>query len=247
MSTLPKWDADREATLVGLVGSDTDVEITNDAVDAAALALETSKRSVASKLRRMEYTVESSIKERKKSFSDAEEAELRGFVEGNSGSYTYAEIAAASLAGAHSPKAIQGKLLSMELTAHVKATPKQEIAKKYSDAEELQFIELAEAGSFMEDIAAALGKPLNSVRGKALSLNRQRGLDIPKQRESAAKTQTDPLAALGDLAELTVAEIADSIEKTERGVKTMLTHRGVNAKDYKGAAKAAKIAEKKTS
>ena len=194
----------------------------------------------------MGYEVESSVKERKKSFSDAEETELKDFVESNSGSYTYAEISQSVFDGSHNPKSIQGKLLSMELTSHVKATPKQEVAKKYTEAEEATFIKMAKGGSFMEDIASKLGKEMQSVRGKALSLNRQHGLDIPKQRESTAKTQVDLLASLGDgISDMTVEEIADSIDKSVRGVKTMLTHRALDAKDYKGATRAAKIAAKK--
>jgi len=245
MSTLPKWDEAREATLVGLVGGVSATEILTSAVESAATVLETSTRSVASKLRRMGYTVESSVKERVKSFTDAEEAELAAFVEDNSGSFTYAEIAASALGGSHTAKSIQGKLLSMELTSHVKATPKQEIAKKYSEAEEAKFIAMAKDGAFIEGIAEALGKSIQSVRGKALSLNRQHGLDIPKQRESTAKAVVDPLAALTNIADMTVEEIADSIDKSERGVKTMLTHRGLTAKNYDGAKKAAKIAERK--
>jgi hypothetical protein len=245
MSTLPKWDEAREATLTGLVGTDTASEVSNDLVTSAAAELETSNRSVASKLRRMGYAVESSAKERTKSFSDLEEVALAAFVSDNSGSYTYAEIAAQVLDGSHGAKSIQGKLLSMELTSHVKPTPKAELVKKYTDAEEVTFISMVEDGSFIEDIADSLGKTIQSVRGKALSLNRQHGLDIPKQRESTAKASVDPLEALGDVSEMTVEEIANSIDKSERGVKTMLTHRSMTAKNYDGAKKAAKIAEKK--
>ena len=41
---------------------------------------------------------------------------------------------------------------------------------------------------------------------------------------------------------MTVEEIADEIGKTERGVKTMLTRRGLVAADYDGAAKKEKAA-----
>jgi len=242
-TTLPKWNAEREATLTGLVGADSGVEITNAAAEAAAVGLDTSARSVAAKLRRMGYVVESSVKERTKSFTEAEEVTLRDFVESNSGSYTYAEIAGTVLDGSHGAKSIQGKLLSMELTSHVKPTPKQEVAKKYSDAEEATFVKMSKAGAYIEDIAEALDKDIRSIRGKALSLNRQHGMDIPKQRDVASKTVADPFVDL-DVTELTVAEIATSIDKTERGVKTMLTHRELKAKDYDGAKRAAKIAEK---
>jgi len=41
---------------------------------------------------------------------------------------------------------------------------------------------------------------------------------------------------------LSVEEIAEQIGKTARGVKTMLTRRGLTASNYDGAAKAAKAA-----
>ena len=53
----------------------------------------------------------------------------------------------------------------------------------------------------------------------------------------------DPLAALGDVSGLTVVQIAEKIGKTERGVKNMLTRRGIKASDYDGAGKKAKEAE----
>ena len=41
---------------------------------------------------------------------------------------------------------------------------------------------------------------------------------------------------------MTVEDISTTIKKTERGVKTMLTHRGLDCKDYKGAKRAEKLA-----
>jgi hypothetical protein len=41
---------------------------------------------------------------------------------------------------------------------------------------------------------------------------------------------------------MSVAQIAEKIGKTERGVKTMLTRRGLKAADYDGAAKKEKAA-----
>jgi hypothetical protein len=41
---------------------------------------------------------------------------------------------------------------------------------------------------------------------------------------------------------MTVAEIAQAIEKTDRGVKTMLTKRGIKVADYDGAARKEKAA-----
>ena len=86
--------------------------------------------------------------------------------------------------------------------------------------------------AYVEEIADALGKSINSVRGKALSFLRAGEIDsIPKQKESRAATKIDALGALGDISAMTVEQIAESIEKTVRGVKTMLTRRGVTCAD----------------
>jgi len=45
---------------------------------------------------------------------------------------------------------------------------------------------------------------------------------------------------MSNIGDLTVEAIAESIGKTPRGVKTMLTRRGLTAADYDGAAKSAK-------
>ena len=50
------------------------------------------------------------------------------------------------------------------------------------------------------------------------------------------------MADLGDISSMTVEAIAESIGKTARGVKTMLTRRGMVASDYDGAAKKEKAA-----
>ena len=50
------------------------------------------------------------------------------------------------------------------------------------------------------------------------------------------------MADLGDISEMTVDSIAEAIGKTARGVKTMLTRRGLVASDYDGAAKKDKAA-----
>jgi hypothetical protein len=128
----------------------------------------------------------------------------------------------------------------------VKPTAKVEVARTYTDAEEATFIKMAKAGKFIEEIAAALGKTVPSVRGKALSLTRSGQIDnIPKQKESHAKDVIDAVAALGDaLKDMTVAAIAVAVDKTERGVRTLLTRRGIKVADYDGQAKKAKAEAK---
>jgi hypothetical protein len=173
--------------------------------------------------------------------------DLADFVNANSGTYTYKEIAEQFNAGSFSAKQIQGKLLALELTGSVKPAEKVEAARTYSEAEEATFIKMAQNGKFIEEIALTLGKSIPSVRGKALSLTRKNQIDkIPAQKDSHAKNTVDPVVALGSaIATMTVAEIAVAVDKTERGLKTLLTRRGIKVADYDGQAKKAK-AEAKT-
>lgn len=244
MSTLPKWDTEREETLKKAVGKEAPVSAST--VESAAATLGTTTRSVASKLRKMGYEVASMSKEVTKSYTDSEEAELKSFLESNPNKYTYADLAGLVLDGSRTAKQLQGKILSMELTSLVKPTPKVEKQKTYTEEEEAKILSMVRNGDFIEDIADALGRNVPSIRGKILSLSRENpDITIPKQRVYVSKDKEDPIEALGDVSEMTVEEIAESIDKSVRGVKTMLTHRGVSCKNYNGAKKAEKIAEAK--
>jgi hypothetical protein len=232
---LPKWTDERTQSLVDFVGSES--PISQGTVANAAEHLETSTRSVSSKLRKMGFDVELASASASKSFSDEQEATLQAFVTDNSGSYTYAEIASNFEGGHFSAKSIQGKILSMELTEHVKPAPKVETVRTYTPEEESTFVSMVNDGSFVEEIADALGKSVNSIRGKALSLLRSGEINaIPKQKETKGSSKADVLADI-DITDMTVEAIADQIGKTVRGVKTMLTRRGLQCADYNGAAK----------
>ena len=233
---LPKWTDERTQQLVDFVGEG---PISQAQVADAADELETSTRSVSSKLRKMGYEVELASSVSTKSFSDEQEATLEAFLTDNSGQYTYAEIADSFEGGHFSAKSIQGKILSMELTSHVKPAEKQESVRTYSPEEEATFISMVNDNAFVEEIADALGKSVNSIRGKALSLLRSGDINaIPKQKETKGSSKADPLSDLnGELDGMTVEEIADEIGKTVRGVKTMLTRRGLTCADYDGAAR----------
>lgn len=235
---LPKWTEERTEALTNFIGDETPVSYAT--VQEAAEQLETSTKSVASKLRKMGFEVESSAAAVTRKFNEQQESTLATFVTDNSGEYTYAQIAEVFENGSFSPKQIQGKLLSMQLTEHVKPTPKQETARTFNDSEEATFISMANSGAYLEDIAEALNRSVNQVRGKALSLLRAESISaIPQQKESKGPSRVDPLEGV-DVSILTVEEIAEQIGKTARGVKTMLTRRGLTASNYDGAAKAAK-------
>lgn len=240
-----KWSDEAINKLTAIVGNESPVSAAT--VESAAVALEFSVRSVASKLRQLDYEVASMAKEKVSAFTPDQGAALSDFVQANEGLLTYKEIAEQFEDGTFSAKQIQGKLLALELTGFVKPAEKVEAARTYTPAEEATFVKMVQKGSFIEDIAAVLGKTIASVRGKALSLTRNGQIDkIPAQKESHANAAVDVVASLGDkIVSMTVAEIAAAADKTERGIKTMLTRRGIKVSDYDGQAKKAK-AEAKT-
>lgn len=241
-----KWNDETVATLLSIAGSESPVSVAT--VEKAAEALGVSARSVASKLRQLEKEVASMAKEKVATFTEQEGADLTAFVEANSGALTYKQIAEQFAGGEFNAKQVQGKILALELTEHVKPADKVEVQRTYTEAEETKFIALVNKGAFIEDIAEALGKSVQSIRGKALSLTRSGAIEkIPAQKESHAKDTTDPVDALGDkIATMTVAEIAAAVDKTERGIKTLLTRRGINVADYKGLDKKQKAEAKAT-
>lgn len=239
-----KWSDESVATLLSIVGNTSPVTV--ELVEQAASALEVSVRSIAAKLRQLDKEVASMAKVNAPAFTPDEGADLQAFVEANAGKLTYNEISEKFASGKFTPKQVQGKILALELTGSVKAAEKIEVARTYSDAEESTFVKMAQSGKFIEEIAITLGKSIASVRGKALSLTRKGQIDkIPAQKETHAKNVVDAVTALGDaIAKMTVAEIAKAVDKTDRGIKTLLTRRGIKVADYDGAAKRAKAEAK---
>lgn len=242
--TTKNWSDEAVAQLMSIVGSESPVSV--DSVERAAEQLGKTTRSIASKLRQLDREVASLAKEKTSAFTADEGDDLADFVNANAGNLTYKDIAEAFADGKFTAKQIQGKLLALELTGSVKPAEKVEVARTYTEAEEATFISMADAGSFIEDIASKLNKTVASVRGKALSLTRKGQIaKIPAQRESHAKESIDPVTALGSaIATMTVAEIAQAVDKTERGLRTLLTRRGIKVADYDGAAKKAKAEAK---
>lgn len=234
-----KWNDETVATLLGIVGTASPVSVS--LVEAAAEALGVTARSIASKLRQLDREVASMATVKTATFTPEEGAQLAAFVEANAGKLTYKEIAE-KFPGGFSAKQVQGKLLALELTSKVRPADKIEVATKYNEAEEATFVKMAQNGKFIEEIAMTLGKTIASVRGKALSLSRKGLIEkIPAQKESHAKNIVDPVDALGaSVATMTVAEIAAATDKSPRGIKTLLTRRGIKAADYDGMAKKAK-------
>ena len=242
--TTKNWSDEAVDQLMTIVGSESPVSV--NSVERASEQLGKTTRSIASKLRQLDREVASLAKEKTSAFTADEGADLADFVSANAGNLTYKEIAENFAGAKFTAKQIQGKLLALELTGSVKPAEKVEVARTYTEAEEATFVKMADAGNFIEDIASKLNKTVASVRGKALSLTRKGQIaKIPAQRESHAKESVDAVTALGaKISTMTVAEIAQSVDKTERGLRTLLTRRGIKVADYDGAAKKAKAEAK---
>lgn len=237
-----KWNEEMTHTLFSAVEGVASVN--KELVVELAEKLETSSRSVAAKLRKAGYTVES-LSAQKTAWSAEQTAELHNVLNANPGEFTYTELAA-QLSFEVNARTVQGKVLSEELTSLVKATPKKEVVRTYSDDEEVTFVDMANAGASIDGIAAALGRTLPQIRGKALSLHREgRIVAIPKQETSARKAAADAFEGL-EVAEMTVEQLVEATGKGERSVKSMLTRRGLSAVDYDGAAKKAASEAKKS-
>lgn len=235
------WNEQTEAQLLALV--DGVSPVSQARVAEIAEEMGTTARSIGAKLRKMNVAVDKATP-RASTWSADEEAQLRSFVESNSGAMTYAEIAAAFNGGAYTSKQIQGKLLNMELFSHVKPTVKAAAVRLYSEAEEARFVELVNAGASIEALVAEFNRPVASIRGKALSLTRSGHISkMPHQEVKTAKDPVDALAGL-DLASLTVEEIAEKTGKTVRGIKSTLSRRGLKAANYDGEAKRQKLDSK---
>ncbi|MAD25667.1 MAG: hypothetical protein CMO44_16020, partial [Verrucomicrobiales bacterium] len=86
MATLPKWTDERTDELTNFVGDESPVS--QATVADAAEQLETTTRSVSSKLRKMGFDVELASAKSTRAFSETQESTLAAFVSDNSGEYT---------------------------------------------------------------------------------------------------------------------------------------------------------------
>ena len=201
--------------------------VTEEIVEELMSEFDFPRRSVTAKLRKLGFDVP------KKPgaapvFSQEETDALADYLQANSGTMTAEEIAADFADGKFTARQINGKALSMEMTSHVKPAEKKVTPRTYTAEEEAEIESLVDEGAFLEDIAEKVGKPVNSVRGKLLSMGRLQ--DVQQKNKKSAKT--DPYEGIEDLLDQTVEELAEHFDKTVRGVKTVLTRRGLSCADY---------------
>lgn len=201
--------------------------VTEAVVNKLAEELNFPTRSVSAKLRSMGFDVPKKTEAPK--FTAEETKAFSDFLTANSGQQTAEEISKNFAGGKFTSRQVMGKALALELTSHVKKAEKKEKPKTYTAAEEEKIRSLHAQGKFLEEIADALGKPVNSMRGKLLSME----LKAP-QKNKKAPTEGGSYPDLEKVAaSMTVAElVAHYPGKTERGIKTALSRRGLSAKDY---------------
>lgn len=209
--------------------------ITEDAIEALMTEFDFPRRSVTAKLRKLGFEVPKKPGAAPIFSADETEA-LAEFLAGNSGEHTAEEIAAhfsEAWGREVTARQINGKALSMEKTGDIKPAEKKVAVRTYTEAEEATIAQLVADGKFLEDIAAAVGREVNSIRGKLLSM----GLKAPQRDKKA--TKSDPYEGIEDMLSKSVEEIATAFDKTVRGVKTVLTRRGLSCSDYTPKAAAA--------
>ena len=199
--------------------------VTEEIIESLMDEFDFPRRSVTAKLRKLGYDVP------KKPgaapvFSADETDALSSFLEENSGNLTAEEISQQFAGGKFTARQINGKALSLEMTGHVKPAEKKVTPRTYSEEEESKISDMVEGGSYLEEIADAMGRSVNSIRGKLLSM----GLKAPQRDKKDSKA--DPYAGIEDMLDQTVEEIAEAFDKTVRGVKTVLTRRGLACADY---------------
>jgi len=199
--------------------------VTEDVIESLCDEFEFPRRSVTAKLRKLGYDVPKKPGAAPVFTADETDA-LAAYLEASSGSKTAEEIAADFMEGKFTARQINGKALSLEMTSHIKPAEKKVTPKTYSAEEEAKIAAMVEDGAFLEDIADAVGKTANSVRGKLLSM----GLKAPQRDKKGAKA--DPYEGIEDMLDQTVEQIAENFDKTVRGVKTVLTRRGLSCADY---------------
>jgi uncharacterized protein (DUF433 family) len=200
--------------------------VTEQIIEQLCGEFEFPRRSITAKLRKQGYDVPNKPKAAP-TFSEAETEELRAFLEANHGVHTAEEIAEAVADGKFNARQINGKALSLELTGAIKPAEKKAAPRTYTVEEEARIVEMLKGGAFIEDIAAEMNKTVQQIRGKLLSMK-----TTAPQRDKKV-TKSDAYEGIEDLAAtLTVAELAAHYDKSERGVKTVLSRRKLSAKDY---------------
>lgn len=200
--------------------------VTEDKIQSLVEEFGYPRRSVTAKARKLKFDVPTKPKDAP-AFSEEETSALVSFLESNSGTYTAEEIAETFAEGKFTARQIGGKALSLEMTAHIRPAEKKVTPKTFTEEQEARIVELVNSGAFLEDIAADLGKEVASVRGKLLSMQLKAPQKVKKESKSESYPELEALAPT-----MTVEELAEHYGKSARGVKTAISRRKIQGKDW---------------
>jgi hypothetical protein len=207
--------------------------VTEEKIQELVAEFDYPRRSVTAKARKLGFDVPAKPKAAPV-FSEAQTDALVARLEAGDGSETAEQIAADFDGGQFTARQINGKALSLEMTGNIKPAEKKETPKTFTPEQEEVIRTMVADGAFIEDIAEAVSKPVPSVRGKLLSMS----LKAPQRDHKQSKS--DAYEGIAELcAGMSVDELADHFDKTPRGVRVVLTRRGLSAKDYEPKEKSA--------
>lgn len=212
--------------------------VTEETVKALETEFGFVRRSITAKLRSLGYTVPSTAEGPK--FTAEETEALKNFLNSNNASLTAEEIAQQFLNGKFTSRQITGKALALEMTDSIKKVEKKEKPRTYTPDEESLITKLVADGKFIEEIAEALNKDVKSIRGKLLSMD----LKAPQKNKKVVSKEglypgLETLAPTMTVAELLAHYSIDGVDRTERGVKTAISRRKIQGKDYPSVKKTA--------
>ena len=136
--------------------------VTEEIIESLMGEFDFPRRSVTAKLRKLGYDVP------KKPgaapvFSADETDALASFLEANSGNLTAEEIADQFAGSKFTARQINGKALSLEMTSHVKPAEKKITPRTYSEDEEAKITSMVEGGSYLEEVADAMGRSVTTI------------------------------------------------------------------------------------
>lgn len=210
--------------------------VTKETVAALAEEFNFSPRSVAAKLRSLEYTVPLSTEG--PVFSAEETEAFKNFLNTHNATLTAAEIAEQFLGGKFNYRQITGKALTLEMMDRIKKAEKAVKPRTYTPDEEALITKLVDQGKFIEDIAEALNKDIKSIRGKLLSMDLTAPQKVKKVvNKDGLYPNLEALAPTMTVEELQAHYEKDGTPRTIRGIKTAISRRKIQGKDYPSSKK----------
>ena len=225
------YDEEKLAKLETLITEAAGEEVSYADAEALATELEFPTRSVSAKIRALGGTVTKKNASKEK-WPEVEADIVADMIENKATDVEIAEKLGKTV------KQVRGKALSMGLMDKLIRVTAVKPTKQYTEEDEARILEMVESGDFLEEIAEAMGKTKNQVRGKLLSMK----LTAPQRdkKSATAKIYTDEvIAEITAMVEAdeTAEDIATTLELNLTGLKSRLGKLGLRTSDMGGKSK----------